>query len=125
MLTDVSFLGGSLTKVAYVSTFSRKRPKHQTWPSSDKADDLHKVRRIRGMTLNLHVCSSFLRTDAYDTQVQKASRISAVHRSRSTGAGAGVLAYFAGDEPEFVQLRQNSSSTYFVLQIPLDIGKKI
>ena len=52
---------------------------------------------------------------------------SAVHRSRSAGAGAGVLAYFAGDEPEpeFVQLRQNSGSTYFVLQIPSDIGKKI
>ena len=52
---------------------------------------------------------------------------SAVHRSRSAGAGAGVLAYFAGDEPEpeFVQLRQNSGSTYFVLQIPSDIGSNI
>ena len=41
--------------------------------------------------------------------------------------GAGVLAYFAGDEPEpeFVQLRQNSGSTYFVLQIPSDIGSNI
>jgi hypothetical protein len=36
--------------------------------------------------------------------------ISAVHRSRS--AGAGVLAYLP--EPEFVQLRQNSGSTYFL-----------
>ena len=51
--------------------------------------------------------------------------LSAVHRSRS--AGAGVLAYFGGDEPEpeFVQLRQNSGSTYFVLQIPSDIGSNI
>ena len=58
------FLGGSLTKVAYVSAFSRKRPKTKTCATPDSNDQTQKVYAIMSMrrkyySLFLHVYSIY------------------------------------------------------------------